>query len=189
MPRILFWGLFSLTLATYAAMLGWSLPLIANAAGGLVPFDMRPGGYSFAEASAFLAALSADGAAFYRAVQQRLDLVYPGLLALTLYFAIAALLPRRIGGWCWVVAVIALPVGVFDYLENHAVAQMLDAGRSGLTPELVATASQWTVLKATASMVAMSVVLVLLLGWAVVKLAPKVQALLARQGFRNRKFV
>lgn len=181
MPRILFWGLFSLTLAIYAAMLGWSLPFIANAAGGLIPFDMRPGGYNFAEASAFLIGLSADGAAFYRTVQQQLDLFYPGFLALTLFFAIAALLPRPIGGWRWVVAMIALPVGAFDYLENHAVAQMIDAGPSGLTAELVATASQWTVLKAMASTMAMSVVLVLLLGWAVVKLAPHVRALLGKR--------
>lgn len=181
MPRILFWGLFSLTLAIYAAMLGWSLPTVANAAGGLVPFDMRPGGYSFADAHAFLAALSPEGAGFYVNVQQKLDIAYPVLLALTLFFAIATLLPRRIGTWRWVVATIALPVGVFDYLENHAVAQMIEVGATGLTTDLVATASQWTVLKATASTVAMSVVLVLLLWRAAQWLSPKVRAVMFRR--------
>jgi membrane protease YdiL (CAAX protease family) len=179
--RILFWGLFSLTLAIYAVMLGWSLPSIAAAAGGLVPFDMRPGGYSFTDAHAFLSALSSEGAEFYVSVQQKLDVAYPGLLALTLLFAIAALLPRRIGAWRWVVAAIALPVGVFDYLENHAVAQMIHAGAAGLTTELVATASQWTVLKSGASTVAMSLVLVLLLWRAVQWLTPELRAVMVRR--------
>lgn len=181
MPRILFWGLFGLTLAIYAVMLGWSLPIVTNAAGGLAPFDMRPGGYSYADASAFLAALTAEGADFYRGIQHTLDLFYPGLLALTLFFAIAALLPRRIGAWRWVIALIALPAGVFDYLENHAVAQMIDDGAAGLTPDLVATASQWTILKAVASTVAVSAVLILLLAHAAMKLAPRIRALFARR--------
>lgn len=181
LPRILFWGLFSLTLATYATMLGWSLPLVAAAAGGLVPFDMRPGGYSLADATQFLAALSPKGAEFYMTVQQKLDIAYPGLLALTLFFAIAALLPRRTGAWRWVVAGVALSVGVFDYLENHAVARMIDAGSSGLTADLVATASQWTVLKAGASTLVMSVVLVLLLWRVAQKLVPRLRATIARR--------
>jgi membrane protease YdiL (CAAX protease family) len=181
MPRLLFWGLFSLTLAIYATMLGWSLPIVASAAGGLVPFDMRPGGYSFADAQAFLNVLSPEGAAFYVDVQQKLDIAYPGLLALTLLFAIAALLPRRIGAWRWAAAMIALPVGVFDYLENHAVAQMIGAGATGLTPEVVAIASQWTVLKAGASTVAMSVVLALLLGRAGQWLVPWLKTIMIRR--------
>lgn len=181
MPRILFWGLFGLTLAIYAAMLGWSLPFIASAAGGLVPFDMRPGGYSLAEAYAFLDTLSSDGAEFYLNVQQKLDIAYPGLIALTLLFAIGALLPRGFGTWRWVVAAVALPVGVFDYLENHAVAQMIEAGSRGLTSDLVAKASQWSVFKAGASTVAMSVVLVLLLWRAAQKFTPKLRRLMVRR--------
>lgn len=181
MSRISFWGLFSLTLATYLTMLGWSLPLVAGAAGGLAPFDMRPSGYGLADAHAFLAALSIEGAEFYVNVQQKLDIAYPGLIALTLLFAIAALLPGRIGPWRWVVAAIALPVGAFDYLENHAVAQMLEAGAAGLTADLVAAASQWTVLKSTASAVAMSLVLALLLWRAAQKLTPKLRGIMVRR--------
>jgi hypothetical protein len=178
LTRILFWGLLSLTLTIYVAMLGWSLPFITDAADGLVPFDMRPGGYSFEDAHAFLAALTPEGASFYVDFQQTLDIAYPGLLALTLLFAIAALLPRRIGGWRWVVAGIALPVGVFDYLENHSVRQMIDAGTAGLTADLVATASQWTVLKASFSAAAMSTMLILLLWRAAQKLVPKIRELM-----------
>lgn len=162
MQRLMFWGLFCVTAAVYGTMLGWSLPTISGAAGGLVPFDMRPGGYDFSEALAFVSALTGAGASFYLDVQQKLDIAYPALISLTLFFAIAALLPSRLGRWRWVVAALVLPVAGFDYLENHAVAMMIEAGPNGLTADLVATASMWTVLKSSASMLAMTSLLILL---------------------------
>jgi hypothetical protein len=153
MQRLMFWGLFGLTLAVYGAMLGWSLPTISGAAGGLVPFDMRPGGYGFADALTFVSALSTDGGRFYLHVQQKLDIAYPVLIALTLFFAIAALLPGQLGRWRWILATPAALIAIFDYLENHAVAMMIEAGPLGLTHDLVAEASQWTVLKSNTTMV------------------------------------
>ena len=161
-----FWLLFAVTLAVYLTMVVWSLPTVSEAAGGRTPFDLRPGGYSFDEARDFLAALSADGTAFYRNVQQRLDLFYPALNAATLFFAIVLLAPGRWGAWRWLLALTAIPGGVFDYLENHAVAGMLALGSDGITPDLVAAASRWTVLKSLATTVAMVVLLALLLLWA-----------------------
>jgi len=169
MHRLTYWGLFGLTLAVYALMLGWSLPTVSAAAGGLAPFDMRPGGYSHAEAMAFLSALTADGARFYLDVQQRLDIVYPALIALTLFFSIAAMAPRRLGRWRWALAIVALPIAIFDYLENHAIALMIAAGPRGLTPELVAEASRWTVLKSGTTTIAM----VILLGLVAIKTAQR----------------
>ena len=134
MQRIAFWGLVGVALAVYALMLTWSLPTVSSAAGGLTPFDMRPGGYSLADANAFLTALSAAGADFYRTVQQRLDIVYPALIALTLGLSIAKLLPRGMGYWQWLAALVAVPIAVCDYLENHWVAVMIDAGPALLTP-------------------------------------------------------
>ena len=70
------------TLAVYFVMIVWSLPKIASAAGGAMPFDLRPWGYTPNEAEAFLVALSSEGRAFYTDVQLRLDTLYPPLLAL-----------------------------------------------------------------------------------------------------------
>jgi membrane protease YdiL (CAAX protease family) len=181
MKRLGFWGLFGVTFGIYGVMLAWSLPTISAAAGGLAPFDMRPGGYSFAEALAFLTALTPEGAAFYRGTQHLLDLFYPGLLALTLYFAIAALLPKRLGAWLWVVALIAVPTGLFDYLENGAVTAMLDAGPAGLTPALVETASRFTLLKAAGSTLAMSTLLVLPIAHGARGIAPWARRTMARR--------
>lgn len=168
MKRWLFWGLAATTLALYAVMLTWSLPTISAAAGGLTPFDMRPGGYSLAEARAFLAALSADGLRFYETVQHRIDIAYPGLLALTLFLAIAAAAPQRLGRWRLALALPAIGVAAFDWLENGAVSAMLRAGAEGLTPALVESASLWTLLKSAATTVTMTILVALLLVKAVV---------------------
>jgi hypothetical protein len=164
--RIAFWILFAVTMAVYGVMVLWSIPRISAAADGLTPFDMRLTGYTFAEAQKFLTALPPEGAAFYLNVQERLDIAYPALLAATLFFAIAALLPRRLGIWRWLIALIAIPGSVFDYLENAAVSTMLVAGHDGLTSQLVETANRWTVLKSVFSTVAMVILLMLIVVWA-----------------------
>jgi len=163
--RGLFWLVFAATLGVYLVMLVWTLPAITAAAGGLVPFDLRPTGYTADEARAFLAALTPEGAALYRNVQQRLDIAYPALLAATLVMAILLLSPAGLGRWRWLLAATALPGMVFDYLENASVAAMLDGGAAALTPELAAAASRWTVLKSAFSALAFTVLLVLLALW------------------------
>lgn len=159
--RIAFWVLFATTTAVYGAMVFWSLPRISAAADGLAPFDVRPLGYTFVQAQEFLTALTPEAAELYLDVQQRLDVAYPALLAATLFFAIAALLPRSLGVWRWPFALIAVPGSVFDYLENHAVSAMLAAGDKGLTPALVETANRWTVLKSGFSAIAMAILILL----------------------------
>lgn len=161
----LFWLLVVLTLGVYMTMLVWSIPAISAAAGGLPIFDMRPGGYSFAEARAFLAALTPEGAAFYTNVQHRLDMAYPVLLALTLFWSIIRLAPGRWGSVRWLLAATALPGMVFDYRENAAVAGLLEAGAGGITPEMVASASLQSQLKAGLTTLAMVILLILLAMW------------------------
>ena len=163
MKRGLFWLLTVVTLAIYGTMVAWSLPYISAEAGGLAPFDMRPTGYSFEEARAFLAALSTEGNAFYRSVQHKLDLLFPGMMAAVLYFAVAALLPRGLGIWRHAIAASMILTAVFDYAENSAVAAMLVAGADGLTREMAETANRWSTTKATVSTVAYSLLLILLI--------------------------
>jgi hypothetical protein len=56
---------------------------------------------------------------------------------------------------------VALPGAVFDYLENASVSAMLRRGAADVTPELVARANLWTLLKSAFSTIAMIVLLVL----------------------------
>jgi hypothetical protein len=162
--RLLFWAVVAATVAVYAVMLGWSIPAISDAAGGRAVFDMLPAGYSYAEAQAFLAALSPDGADFYLRVQHRLDLIYPALLAISTGWAMVRLAPH----WRWRPALLLAPIPgmVFDYLENRAVSVMLLAGADGLTPEMVAQASRFSQLKAILSTLSLGLLLILILAWA-----------------------
>jgi len=163
--RIAFWILLVVTVAVYALMVNWTLPLIAGHADGLRPFDLKPIGYDYAEAKAFLTALTPEGAAFYLRVQHTLDSIYPALLAATLFFAIVMIAPKALGIWRWVIALIAIPGAVFDYLENAAVSAMIAAGPDGLTETEVAGASLWTVLKSAFDTIAFVVVLVFVVVW------------------------
>ncbi|HTV71310.1 MAG TPA: hypothetical protein VMF90_22505 [Rhizobiaceae bacterium] len=153
-------------LAIYALMVLVTLPRIATEAGGLLPFDLRPLGYTHAEAVAFLSALTPAGKDIYLTIQHRLDFVFPAVFALTIAFAIVLLTPSRWGGLRWIAAaVIVIPGAIFDYLENAAVARLLKAAPEALTPELARAAHIWTLLKSAATTIAMVLVLLLLIGW------------------------
>jgi hypothetical protein len=165
--NILFWLVVAITLGVYATMVLWSIPVLSQDAAGLAIFDMRPGGYSFEEARAFLAALSPEGVGFYESVQHRLDALYPALLATTLGWSILRLSPASWGIWRWVLAATALPGMVFDYWENADVSTMLDLGPNGITPAIVEAASLHSRIKAGASTLAMTILLVLLAIWLV----------------------
>jgi hypothetical protein len=160
--RAAYIGLFALCLAVYLAIVLWSLPFIAGAAGGLTPFDLRPTGYGFADAKAFLTALSPEGLARYAGAQRLLDLLYPPLLALVLAIPLwlfSARLPGAVR-----LALVALTVlgMLFDLLENYRVAGMLAAGPDRVTADMVAAASRATVIKSAATGAAMVVLLGLL---------------------------
>jgi hypothetical protein len=137
-------------------------------AGGLDPFDLRPGGYGPAEARALLAALGEPGRDLYARVQLRLDLVYPAIYAasraLLLWWVTAAgrlacgplrRLPRA------ALAALPLTAAALDYLENAAIAAMLAAG-PGVEPALVARASGLTRAKSVATLATEAAALLLL---------------------------
>ena len=171
---VAFWIVFVLAMIDYVIMLFWSLPVISAAAGGLAPFDMRPTGYTYEEARAFLAALPAAETDFYRNVQSSvLDTIYPGLLGFSLFLAIGLLARRLIGVWGWLLALIALPGSIFDYMENVNIRLMLFLGPDNITPGIVETASSRTTMKAMFTTGAMSVLLVLILVWAWNRFRPR----------------
>ncbi len=162
MRKLLFWLLVAATGALYAAMAVWSLPRISDAAGGLMPFDLRPFGYNETEAREFLRRLSDDGRAFYLTVQHRLDLAFPALLAATLVWTAFRLPPSGWRAVRWVLIGAAVGGMVADYLENAAVAAMLSAAPDAVAVEQIATASRWTLLKSLGATLAMSLGVVLL---------------------------
>jgi len=146
--RLIFWALFAVMTGVYLTMVLWSLPIIVDAGHGRLPFDLHPAGYHFDFAVFFLEELSEEGRLFYLNVQQMLDSAYPALFGVVMTMAFVHLFR----GYYRAAAIgFALAGMVFDYLENAAVAVLLQAGPRGhFTPEMVATASMWTQAKSVA---------------------------------------
>lgn len=118
------------------------------------PFDLRPTGYSQADAASLLDALGETGRHYYLTRQIPLDTLYPALLALTLISTLrwraarfGPTLMTRIGG------PLAVMAAVFDYLENLGIVFMLLAG-AGSHPTLIHAASMATILKSGSTSVA-----------------------------------
>ena len=155
----IYWVLVAATATNYLTMVLWSLPMASEMAGGGVPFDMRLGGYTFNEAREFLTVITDTGRDFYLNTQQLLDLLYPTLFAITVAIPLVHLVPRY---WGWALAVVAIAAGVFDHLENSAVAAMLRAEPDALTEAMVSTASNWTLAKSILTTIASVALLVVL---------------------------
>jgi len=118
------------------------------------PFDLRPAGYSQADAAVLLDALGEAGRQYYLTWQIPLDTLYPALLALTLISTLrwcavrfGPTLMTRIGG------PLAILAAAFDYLENLGIVFMLLAGAES-HPTLIHAASIATILKSALTSVA-----------------------------------
>src|ERR1700674_2988609 len=71
------------SIALWAVMVFGTLAHLRQLAGGIDPFDVRPLGYSTAQARALLDALGEAGRDFYANVQLRIDAIYPATYALS----------------------------------------------------------------------------------------------------------
>ena len=148
----LLWGL---TGVLYLIIVLWSLPMIAGEAEDILPFDLRPLGYSLGEAGAFLNALSDAGRAQYLGPQRWLDVAFPVCLAAALLVSFSRLFPRRVA---WALGAVAVLGMLADLSENHTVREMLVA--EAVDAETVARASMFTLVKSLCATVAMTAVLI-----------------------------
>lgn len=163
MSRV-FWALFALTTALYLAMTLWSLPQLSALAGGQAMFDLRPSGYDLTTARTILDGLGAAGRDFYLRVQQPLDALFPPLEALVLSLAFLRLYSRAVAR---PLILLAIAAAAFDLMENVGVATMLRAGPDGVSAEMVAVASRWSVMKSASVTFAMLALLagLAMAGW------------------------
>lgn len=108
---------------------------------GVRAFDMRPTGYSYADALALISALGEEGRRVYLMRQIPLDTVYPILLAISsagsLYW-----LSQSFGStvrWYRAVAVVAYLAAIADYAENCLIVWVLNAGPNIAEAQVTAT--------------------------------------------------
>ena len=172
----LFWLLFAATIGIYATMLFWSLPKIMADGADLLPFDLRPQGYSFEQAQILLSALSAESALFYKNIQAGiLDMIFPSLLFLTLALAYWLLAPAKWGNWRFLLLLVALPGTIFDYLENFSIINMLSLGAKNITAETVQCASTNTIIKSYSVTISLILLIILIIYWSIRKFKTKGQ--------------
>ena len=144
---------------------------------GVRAFDMRPTGYSYADALALISALGEEGRRVYLTMQIPLDTVYPALLAISsassLYWLSQSFcLTAR---WYRAVAAVAYLAAIADYAENALIVWMLNAGL-GVPQALVTAASLASVSKSIFSTIVFTTLLIALAEFAMrrIRQRPKV---------------
>ena len=173
--------LFILTNVFYGAILGYSIPLVLSFAPESVLFDMSPTGYSYDDAIILLQSLGREGRNAYLAVQIPIDLVYPGLFAISygllITWVLKKFLPRQ--SRLFFFAFVPVFAGIFDYLENAAVVAMLN-GFPDISEAIVTSASSFTIAKSGLTTLFFVGLLVALVYWAIWRLRKERQALESR---------
>ena len=116
----------------WAVMFFGPLAHLTRLAGGLTPLDIRPRGYSYAEARTFLEAIGDPGRAYYVSPELVIDTFYPPLYAVSRGLALWWLtMPGRVREASVPLkvryALVAVPIlmASLDLLENGCIAVML----------------------------------------------------------------
>ena len=151
-----------------AAMLVYFLMVFGSLADieritGVRAFDMRPNGYSYADALALISALGEEGRRVYLTMQIPLDMLYPALLAISSASSLCWL-SQSFGStarWYRAVAAVAYLAAIADYAENGLIFWMLNAG-IGVPEALVTAASLASVSKSILSTVVFTTLLIAL---------------------------
>ena len=166
--------LFVATNIVYVLMLTLTIPTVMNFSNGMKLLDIMPSGYSVEYVNRLLQALGTEGRNAYLFKQLPLDMIYPGLFAITYCLLVGYLLDKlgKLEGplfyFCWI------PVfsGLFDYGENVGIITMLSTypNDSNL---LIKVTSIFSVLKSSFTTGYFIVVLIITIKFAWTKLLAK----------------
>jgi hypothetical protein len=156
-PGWLVIALLAASVALWAVLFFVTLPHLQFLAGGAAPFDARFAGYSFADARAFLAAIGAEGRAYYLNPELVLDTFFPFLYAASRALALWWLtMPERLrngttpGAVRWTLMAVVAVETILDLTENSCIAAMIWTWPD-LSPPLVLVSSLATRLKLLAA--------------------------------------
>ena len=131
----------------WAVMFFGPLAHLSRLAGGATPFDVRPLGYSYDQARAFLDAIGEQGRNYYASPELVLDMFYPPLYAASRGLALWWLtMPGRVREASlplsrrWALIAVPVVMASLDVVENGCIAAMLWTW-PGLPPGLVHVSS------------------------------------------------
>lgn|GEM_PF-523788 len=136
-----------LTNFVYALMIAITIPLVMKSSNGLELLDMMPAGYSPVYVKTLLEILGEEGRHSYLFIQIPVDMLYPLLFGVSYSLLLAYFLIKL--GWpksYFVICLLPLAAGLFDYFENIAVVNMLMRYPSEVT-SVAEVASVLTIIK------------------------------------------
>lgn len=144
--------LFVVTMAVYLLMLLVTIPSVQSYAPNTALFDLSPSGYSHSQALSLLETLGQDGRSAYIFPQLAIDFIYPGLFAICFSTMFIWVYSKRIRPDSKFLYLAVLPVfgGIFDYVENILIIQMIMTFPD-VSKGLVAVSSAFTLLKSAFS--------------------------------------
>lgn len=120
-------GLFIATMAVYLTMLLYTLPAVERFAPEKALFDLSPAGYSYEYAVSLLEVLGPEGRSMYLYRQLPMDFVYPGLFAISYSLLLTWVFIKGYASDSKLFYFTVIPFfgGLFDYLENICIIQMI----------------------------------------------------------------
>ncbi len=120
-------GLFVLTNLIFALMLLVSIPHVMGFSDGMKLLDLLPFGYDTEYVRLLFETLGPEGRHAYLYRQIPLDLVYPGLFAISYSLMMAYFLHKmgRLNALLFNLSLLPFLVGIADYLENFGIIAML----------------------------------------------------------------
>tara|TARA_R110000868_G_scaffold108065_6_gene295415 strand:+ start:39375 stop:39935 length:561 start_codon:yes stop_codon:yes gene_type:complete len=120
--------LFMLTNLIYIFMLALTIPKTMEFSNGLKLLDMMPGGYNSEYIKNLFSTLGEEGRSVYLFNQIPIDMVYPGLFAISYCLVMAFFLEKiqKLDTVYFYLTLLPIVAGIADYSENFGIIAMLN---------------------------------------------------------------
>ncbi|BBB28482.1 hypothetical protein [Neptunomonas japonica] len=153
--------LWVVTMATFSVMWFLSLPAVEHFVPGKVLFDLSFTGYSYEYAVSLLDELGVQGRDVYLYLQLPVDFIFPGLLAISSALLLTWVFSKGYApnSRVFYFAIVPFLGGLFDYLENISILQMIYA-YPNIPQQFVNASSAFTQLKTWLTVLAFLLLLV-----------------------------
>jgi hypothetical protein len=156
--------LFILTNIVYVFMLAVTIPKTVGFTYGLPLLDMLPMGYDLGYVNELFTTLGEEGRQTYLTNQIPVDMLYPGLFALSYCLLLGYFLKKldKFKAPYWYLCLLPILAGIADYFENFGIINLLTS-YPDLTETAVKTTSTFSLIKSISTSVFFMVLIVVLI--------------------------
>ena len=160
--------LFAITTSIYLIMILMTIPKVMSYASGMQLLDMMPIGYNLDYVSTLFNALGQEGREAYLYKQIPLDMVYPGLFAITYSLILAYFLKKinRFKARLMYLCILPFVVGLMDYAENFGIISMLSTFPK-ISEVSVTITSSFSILKSMSTTLYFLILLVVIIAFVI----------------------